>query len=83
MKTKLEIGLIEGENLLKKSAVMLISNLGKTVAVITLIVATLVTFTDLSFADLSTESFKTSLIMLLLASYLMYFSLEDAGEKLA
>ena len=83
MKTKLEIGLIEGENLLKKSAVMLISNLGKTVAVITLIVATLVTFTDLSFADLGTESFKTSLVMLLLASYLMYFSLEDAGEKLA
>ena len=82
MKSKLEIGLIESENLIKKSALMLINNVGKTIAVITLIVAALVTFTDISFADLGTESFATSAMMLILASYLMYFSLEDAGERL-
>lgn len=82
MKTKLEIGLIEGDNLLKKSGLMLISNLGKTIAIITLLVATLVTFTDVTFIDLGTESFRTSFLMLLIASYLMYFSLEDAGERL-
>ena len=83
MKSKLEIGLIESENLIKKSGMMLISNLGKTVAVITLLVATLITFTDVTFADIGAESFRTSLVMLLVASYLMYFSLEDAGERLA
>ena len=82
MKTKLEIGLIEGENLLKKSGVTLINNIGKTVALITVFVAALVTFTEVAFADMRAESFATSAIMLTLASYLMYFSLEDAGEKL-
>ena len=82
MKSKLEIGLIEGENLLKKSGIMLINNIGKTIAFITLFVAALVTFTDVAFADFKAESFATSAIMLILASYLMYFSLEDAGERL-
>ena len=82
MKSKLEIGLIEGENILKKSGVMLINNLGKTIATITLFVSALVMFTDVSFADLGTESFVSSALIILLASYLMYFSLEDAGERL-
>ena len=42
----------------------------------------LVSFTEISFSDFGGESFTTTLIMMLLASYIMYFSLEDAGEKL-
>ena len=61
---------------------MLINNVGKTIALITVFVAILVTFTDITFADFKTESFATSAMMLILASYLMYFSLEDAGERL-
>lgn len=82
MKSKLEIGLIEGENLIRKSSMMLINNIGKAIAIITVLVAILVTFTDITFADFKTESFATSALMLVLASYLMYFSLEDAGERL-
>ena len=82
MKSKLEIGIIEGENLIKKSGMALVNNIGKTIAVITLTVAALVTFTDIALADFRAESFVTSSLMLILASYLMYFSLEDAGEKL-
>ena len=82
MKGRLEIGLIETENLIKKSSAALINNIGKTVAIITLFVTVLITFTDISFADFGTESFATSALMLMLASYLMYFSLEDAGERL-
>ena len=82
MKSKLEIGIIEGENLIRKGGLALVNNIGKTVAIITLILAALVTFTDVSFADFGTESFVTSTLMLMLASYLMYFSLEDAGERL-
>ena len=82
MKSKFEIGIIEGENLVKKSGMALVNNIGKTIAIITLIIASLITFTDIAFTDFKTESFVTSTMMLLLASYLMYFSLEDAGEKL-
>ncbi len=82
MKSKIEIGLIESENLIKRGGAALINNIGKTVAVITVLVAILITFTDVTFADFGTESFATNAIMLLLASYLMYFSLEDAGERL-
>jgi len=82
MKSKLEIGIIESENLLRKSGMALVNNIGKTIAVITLLVAALVTFTDIALTDFKAESFLTSSVMLILASYLMYFSLEDAGEKL-
>ena len=55
MKSKLEIGLIEGENLIKKGGAALINNIGKTVAVITVLVAVLITFTDVTFADFGTD----------------------------
>ena len=82
MKSRLEIGLIEGENLMKRGGIALVNNIGKTIAAITLIVAALVTFTEITFADFGTEAFATSALMLILASYLMYFSMEDAGERL-
>ena len=82
MKSKLEIGIIEGENLIRAGGMALVNNIGKTIATITLLVAALVTFTDVAFADFRAESFITSTMMLMLASYLMYFSLEDAGERL-
>lgn len=59
----------------------LIANAGKIVAVITLVIAVLVTFTDMTFSNLTGESFTTTLAVMLISSYLMYFSLEDAGEK--
>ena len=36
MKSKLEIGIIEGENLIRKGGLALVNNIGKTVAIITL-----------------------------------------------
>lgn len=59
----------------------IIANAGKIVAVITLVIAVLVTFTNMTFSDLTSESFTTTLAVMLISSYLMYFSLEDAGEK--
>ncbi|MBO5879045.1 MAG: hypothetical protein J6Q68_00630 [Clostridia bacterium] len=82
MNNKLELGLMESEAVMKKGGLALVNNVGKVIAGITLFVAALVTFTDITFADFRAESFTTSAIMLILASYLMYFSLEDAGEQL-
>ena len=58
-----------------------ISNSGKIIAAITLLVATLVTFANITFADFRGEAFTVALTVMLISSYMMYFSLEDAGEK--
>ena len=82
MKNKFEYGLIEAENIIKKSGIALINNIGKVVASITLTVAVMITFTEISFAGFENKSFTGSLIVMLICAYLIYFSLEDAGEKL-
>ena len=82
MKDGLDLGIISSGALMKKGYSFLIANVGKAVAIITLFVTALVSFTEISFSDFGGESFTTTLIMMLLASYIMYFSLEDAGEKL-
>lgn len=82
MKDGLDLGIISSGALVKKGYSFLIANVGKTVALITLFITALVSFTEISFSDFGGESFTSTLIMMLLASYIMYFSLEDAGEKL-
>ena len=59
----------------------IISNLGKVVAAITLLVACLVTFTDVALMQIDTESYATTLAVMIISSYLMYFSLFDVGEE--
>ena len=79
---KLEDGLIAADALTKRSGAAIIKNTGKIIAVITLIVATLLTFTDIALSSFESEEFTATLAVMLTASFLMYFSLEDAGEKL-
>ena len=59
----------------------LLENSGKIIAVLTLVVATLITFTDVSLSGAFTESFTCQMIIMLLSSYLMYFSMEETGER--
>lgn len=54
---------------------------GKVIAAITLTVAALVTFTDAALSGMGAERFTTTLTVMLISSYLMYFSLEDTGER--
>ena len=60
---------------------VILANLSKIVAVIAALGATMVTFTDITFGSLVTEEITTVLVLLLLAAYVIYFSLEDAGER--
>lgn len=73
--------LLEISGMIKSGYSSIISNAGRIVAVITLIIAVLVTFTDMTLSNLTSESFTTTLAVMLISSYLMYFSLEDAGER--
>jgi translation elongation factor EF-G len=83
MTEELDITLAQSGSILKKGYSFVIANIGKTVAIITLLVTALVSFTEISLSELNSEVFTSTLIMMLLASYVMYFSLEDAGERLA
>ncbi len=59
-----------------------INNAGKAIALITLCVAAVLVFADITLADLGSAAFTTTLLAMLLASYIIYFSLEDSGERL-
>lgn len=82
MNDSFDIGLVNTGSLVKKGYSYIVANVGKTVALITLAVTALVSFTEISFSGINTASFTSTLIMMLIASYVMYFSLEDAGERL-
>ena len=81
MNKKDENGLLMLDGFMKEGVGYAITNAGKIVATITLIMAVLTTFTNITFADLGGEAFTITLMVMLFSSYVMYFSLEDAGEK--
>lgn len=78
----IEDDIIEYTSFTERGYAAIIANSGKIIATITAVVAALITFADVSFLDLSSAEFTSSLIVLLISSYLIYFSLEDAGERL-
>ena len=82
MKDRFEISLLESGELMKRGAEALVANIGRVIAVITVIVSALALFTDISFQDFKTESFTSTLAVMLVSSYIMYFSMSDAGESL-
>ena len=76
-----DLNLSSLDDFMKQGVSYAVTNYGKIVAAITLIVAALAMFTNITFADLAGETFTISLVVMLISSYVMYFSLEDAGEK--
>ena len=76
----LEDLLLDPTELLRKGGGALIGDVGKFIAIITLIIACLVTFTDISFYGIGAEEFTSTLILMLVGAYLMFFSLEESGE---
>lgn len=83
MKSSFEDSLIESSRIIKAGGTALLENLGKFIATITALVATLVIFTELSFSGIGAERLTFTLLTLLGASYIIYFSLLDVGERAA
>ncbi len=73
--------LLDSEELMKKVTKTAIDNMGKLIAAVVAIVMIAVTFTDISFTGFITEEFLGTLLLLMTSSYIIYFSLEDAGER--
>ena len=74
--------IIDLSNRIKGGYSYLISNFSKIVAVVTAAIACMLVFTDVTFLGINSKELTTSLLLILVSSYLMYFSLEEAGEKL-
>ena len=64
----------------KKITRRMAGNMSKIIAAVAAAVMTAVTFTDIRFECIFSESFFGSLLLLLTTAYVIYFSLEDAGE---
>ena len=60
----------------------LIANLSKIIAAVTAVVTAMLVFTDITFLGFSSKEFTTTMALILISSYIMYFSLEEAGERL-
>ena len=60
----------------------LISNLSKIIAIVTMIVAGMLVFTDIEFLGFDSKELTTTLLLILISSYVVYFSLEESGERL-
>lgn len=81
-KESLERGLLEYGSAVKRGKAALASGTGKIIAAIAAIIAVLLTFMDVKFFGISAAEFSTTLVILLISGYVIYFSLERAGEDL-
>lgn len=83
MKSELDTVFLDADRLIKRGKRTLAENAGKTVAVITAAVTVLVTFTEVGIGGFLSSGSITDALILIIASYLMYFSLGDAGKRTA
>ena len=81
MKNNFDNAILDSGDFIRRTGLALVNNAGRAVTLITLIVVSLVTFTDLSFSGFGAKNFTATVIIMLIASYLIYFSMEDTGEK--
>ena len=65
----------------KRAAAFILSSGSKLVAALTVILSVAVIFADVRFASIGTVGYTSTLLVLLASTYLMYFSLEDVGER--
>ena len=73
---------LDSTRLIKRGYSAIIKNAGKAIAVITAAIAVLVSFTEISFLDTGTKELTASALFLLVASYIIFFSLVSAGRQL-
>ena len=79
---KFETDLLDVGGMMRQGYSYFITNGGKIIAILTLAVAVMVMFTDVRFSTASSYELIITLVMMLIASYIMFFSLENAGERL-
>lgn len=82
MKKSFDEELLSASGKLQSGYTYLLGNLGKITAAFTAILTALLVFTDIEFLGITSKEFSTTLILVLISTYVCYFSLEEAGERL-
>lgn len=82
MKDKLTKGILDSSDIMRKSYTAIISNAGKSIALITALVAILITFTEVGIGAISSKELMAEAMVITAASYVIYFSMRDAGYRL-
>ena len=80
--SKFEDALLESGSIMRKGYSTILENSGKLIALLTAAVAILLTFADVGLPSIVGAELGADLLIMLAASYVIYFSLEDAGERL-
>lgn len=75
-----EDGLLETGRMLEGGFKQIGENMSKAIAIITAIIAAVLTFTEIAMPEVASAELTTELAVMLISSYIIYFSLEDAGE---
>lgn len=73
--------LVGGDAFIKNGIGYALANLSKIIAVLTLSMACLVTFTDIAVCGIKRETYLSMLAVMIIAAYMIYFSMLDVGEK--
>lgn len=82
MKTTFDEELINYSDKLRGAYTNLLRDLSKIVALVTALIAALLVFVDIEFLGIGTREFSTTLLLVLISSYVCYFSLAETGERL-
>ena len=80
--SKFENALLESGSIMRRGYSMIYENAGKLIALITAAIAILLTFAEVGLPSVVTAELGADLGIMLAASYIIYFSLEGAGERL-
>ncbi len=73
--------LLDTDELMKRGSAAILNSMGKITALVAAVITLAATFTDISFLWIFSEDFASSLLLILTSGYIIYFSLEDAGER--
>ena len=82
MKREATNDLILAGGVLRQGYSYLIANVGKAIATISALIAVMITFTEIGFEGISTVEVATEAIVITICSYVIYFSMQDAGMKI-
>ena len=77
-----EDALLESGNAMRRGYALLFENSGKIIALITALAAILLTFADVGLPSVVGADLGADMLIMLAACYIIFFSLEDAGERL-
>ncbi len=73
--------ILDTGELMRRGGNAILNNMGKVIAAVVAIITVAATFTDISFGGIFTKDFTSSVLLILTSGYIIYFSLEDAGER--